>query len=326
LTPSNGTTDGGFGGAVAISGGTIVVSGTDPTIGGAAYIFVEPASGWTDMTQTAELTISNQGVGGGLSVAIDGSTVVVGAPEEISNKAYVYVEPTSGWVNMTQTAVLVSSLNPNRSSVFGASIAIRGRDVVVGATEAPVGAITQEGLAFLFVEPSTGWSGNVPQRTEFMASDGGAHWAFGNSVSANASAVAIGSPGAKVGANQNQGAVYVFAKPSGGWPKTMTETVKLTAKDGKPANQLGTSVALNGSAVVSGTLKNSLEGSVDEFLKPSTGWQNASQVGEVIASDGAPNNFFGHSIAIGGGVLVVGAYGWESGSNQGAVYVLGKNQ
>lgn len=38
LTPSNGTTDGGFGGAVAISGGTIVVSGTD-SAGGAVYVF-----------------------------------------------------------------------------------------------------------------------------------------------------------------------------------------------------------------------------------------------------------------------------------------------
>jgi FG-GAP repeat len=239
-------------------------------------------------------------------------------------KAYVYVEPVGGWVNMTQTAELVSSLSQDRNSLFGASVAISGRNVVVGATLAPVGSISEEGLSFLFVEPSTGWNGTVPQRTEFMASDGGANWAFGASVSVNGSTAVVGAPGANVNSNRNQGAAYVFAKPSGGWPKIMTETVELTEKDGKAASQLGTSVALSGGVVMSGTVKHSFEGSVDEFLEPATGWQNALQSGEVIASDGVPDNFFGHSIAIDGGVLVVGAYGWAGGSDQGAVYIFGK--
>jgi hypothetical protein len=252
--------------------------------------------------------------------------VVVGTPEALPRKAYVYVKATSGWINMAQTAELVSSLNRDHVSLFGVSIAISGRDIVVGPTEAPVGAVTQEGLAFLLVEPSTGWSGTLPQRTEFMASDGGAHWAFGAGVSVDGNAVVVGAPGANVNSNRNQGAAYVFARPSSGWPKTMTETVRLTEKDGKAASQLGTSVALSGSSVVSGTVQHSFEGSVDEFSKPATGWQDASQSGEVIASDGAPNNFFGRSVAIGDEVLVVGAYGWAAGSDQGAAYVFGKVQ
>lgn len=118
LTPSNGITDGGFGGAVAISGSTIVVSGSGPTGAGAIYVFVEPAGGWINMTETAELTVSTS-VGNLFSVAIDGETVVVGAEEASSNKAYVYVEPASGWVNMTQTAELVSSLSTGHIPFLG---------------------------------------------------------------------------------------------------------------------------------------------------------------------------------------------------------------
>jgi hypothetical protein len=69
--------------SVAISGDTIVagapdIDGTSP---GAVYVWVKPASGWADMTQTAKLTASDL-VGGerlGIAVAISGSTVAAGA-------------------------------------------------------------------------------------------------------------------------------------------------------------------------------------------------------------------------------------------------------
>ena len=48
---------------------------------GAAYVFTEPGSGWTNMTQTAKLTASDGAAGDnfGYSVSISGNTVVVGA-------------------------------------------------------------------------------------------------------------------------------------------------------------------------------------------------------------------------------------------------------
>ena len=54
-----GGTSGGFGWSVSISGNTLVVGQSLADFGmpeGAAYVFTEPASGWTNMTQTAELT------------------------------------------------------------------------------------------------------------------------------------------------------------------------------------------------------------------------------------------------------------------------------
>ena len=78
-----------FGFSVAVSGSTIVV-GSPLAAGvlpghyhdGAVYVFVKPAGGWANGTQTAKLTGSDAGSIDelGVSVAISGDTIVAGAP------------------------------------------------------------------------------------------------------------------------------------------------------------------------------------------------------------------------------------------------------
>ena len=87
LTASDGAADDFFGDSVSISGSTLVVGAYEAMVGtyaeqGAAYVFTEPASGWANMTQTAELTASDGAAYDrfGWHVAISGNTVVVGAP------------------------------------------------------------------------------------------------------------------------------------------------------------------------------------------------------------------------------------------------------
>jgi hypothetical protein len=50
---------------------------------GSAYVFVKPAGGWANMTETAKLTASDGAANDffGNSVAISGDTVVVGASD-----------------------------------------------------------------------------------------------------------------------------------------------------------------------------------------------------------------------------------------------------
>jgi hypothetical protein len=110
LTASDGASSDEFGYAVAISGNTAVV-GAENHNGdqGVTYVFVKPAGGWASMTETAELTASD-GLSGdffGSSVAIDGDTVVVGAPSHPNGgsgnsgrgAAYVFVKPAGGWMS-----------------------------------------------------------------------------------------------------------------------------------------------------------------------------------------------------------------------------------
>ena len=130
-----------FGCSVAISGNTVVVGASGAAIGGntaqgAAYVFVEPPTGWTNMTETAKLTASDGASDAqfGTSVAMSGNTLVVGAPATslMQGNAYVFVEPQSGWTDMTQTAELVPSDGFDNDN-FGTSVSISGDTVVVGA-------------------------------------------------------------------------------------------------------------------------------------------------------------------------------------------------
>lgn len=102
---------------------------------GKAYVFVKPAGGWANATQTAELTPSD-GVPGrffGWRVAICGNTIVVDAGSYDGSKmqaVYVFVEPEGGWANMTETAKLTLT---NGNYLY--KVAISGNIIAAAASE-----------------------------------------------------------------------------------------------------------------------------------------------------------------------------------------------
>jgi len=224
LAASDGAAGDRFGNSVSISGNTVVVGGTQegPNGPGAAYVFTEPASGWADMTQTAELTASDGAAGDnfGWSVSISGNTVVVGelTPYTVGTgygpgAAYVFTEPASGWANMTQTAKLTAS-DGAAGNYFVYSVSISGSTVVVGAPFKPYNSRTGTygpGAAYVFTEPDSGWA-NMTQTAELAASDGTAGGYFGFSVSINGNTVVVGASdvGYAFGGKINPGAAYVF--------------------------------------------------------------------------------------------------------------------
>ena len=63
-------------------------------------MFAKPNSGWTDVTETAKLTASDGADSDqfGISVSVDGDTVVVGAHQDDYSKgaAYVFTKPANG--------------------------------------------------------------------------------------------------------------------------------------------------------------------------------------------------------------------------------------
>jgi len=133
LTPSTG----GFGDTVvAISGDTIIVGSG---LGGDVYVFVKPSGGWTNMTETARLSDGVTGDYFGISVAIDGSTIVVGATGTEVNgtqeqgAAYVFVEPPTGWATTSAFDAELTSSNGTYVDLFGVSVRVSGKTIVVGA-------------------------------------------------------------------------------------------------------------------------------------------------------------------------------------------------
>src|ERR1700680_3116380 len=160
LTPTNRVNYDWFGVSTAVSGNTVVVGAFDANIEktGTAYVYVKPSSGWGNMTQTATLTPSDGGEGFGTFVAISGDTIIVGAanasnqyprtqypqspaPQSLVPRtlapqslvpqtqgpgaAYIFVKPTSGWTDMTETAKLTASDGAG-GDAFGYNVSISG--------------------------------------------------------------------------------------------------------------------------------------------------------------------------------------------------------
>jgi hypothetical protein len=262
LTASGGTIFDLLGMSVAISGGTVVAGAPGATVTGnasqgAAYVFVKPRSGWADAAKTAKLTASGGGPEDllGSSVAIDGDTIVAGAPSPPVAQhpdlgaVYVFVKPASGWADATDTAKLTASDIVSGEN-FGFSVAISGRTVVAGAFDATVGGNLDQGAAYVFVKPRPGWAGRT-QTAKLTASDGASDNLLGLSVAISADTVVAGADLATAGANASQGAAYVFVKPGSGWAGR-TQTAKLTASDGASLDRLGVSVAVSGGTVIAG--------------------------------------------------------------------------
>ena len=249
-----------FGGSVAVSGDTVAVGAYRDTVGtrivqGSAYVFVEPGGGWVSSTETAKLTASDGAVADlfGFSVAVSEDTVVVGARGDNAGQgsAYVFVEPVGGWASDTQTAKLTTS-DGGSNDTSGESVAVSGGTVVVGAPRDTIGAKTNQGSAYVFVEPGGGWVSGT-ETAKLTASDGAAGDLFGGirSVAVSGDTVVVGALAADIGTKTNQGSAYVFVEPGGGWVSG-TETAKHTASDGAAGDLFGSSVALSGDTMLVG--------------------------------------------------------------------------
>lgn len=125
-----------FGASVAISGDTACVGAPSTSFNGlpgAVHIFRRTGGVWA--VEGSPLTpVATVGVGLGANCAIDGNTVAFGVERVIvqgqgnTGRAYVYQRTGSTWA-LAQT--LVPSTG---NSAFGASIALAGNGIVVGAT------------------------------------------------------------------------------------------------------------------------------------------------------------------------------------------------
>jgi hypothetical protein len=286
-----------FGWSIAMSGNTIVVGALYAHGTGAVYIFEKPASGWANMTQTAELTPSDgyTYLDFGISVGISGNTIVVGSYG--NNAAYIFTEPAGGWQNMTETAVL-SNTN-GVATLFGEYVAIDGNTIAVSEPK----TFTSRGRVQVFTEPAGGWVSATPTGS-IIASDTVAYSYFGTTLSVSGSTIAVGASGN----NNGTGSAYVFVEPKAGWSGSHDQTAELTASNGRTQNFFGASVAINGNTVVAGaTDYNNQTGGAYVFVEPASGWKNMTQTAELSASDLAEGDYFGSGVAVSPNKIAVSA-------------------
>ena len=340
LTASDGAATDEFGYSVAVDGDTIVVGAhlenandddqvitDDVADSGAAYVFTKPESGgWADATETAKLTAFGAAESDefGISVAVHGETVVVGAhlddhtdgdgdTDDDEGAAYVFTKPGSGgWADATETAKLTAS-DGTANDKFGISVSLDDDTVVVGAHQPQYeenGANVEvgPGAAYVFTKPATGgWTDNT-EGTKFTAPDGAANDEFGVSVAIDVDAVVVGAHLHDVGANANAGAAYVFTRDSnsGKWGQPF----KLTASNGHADDGFGNSVAVDGTSAVVGAYLDDRDnaasdtGSTYVFARKLGVW---SQTLNLAGPGPDQNDRLGYSVAVDDGTLLAGA-------------------
>ena len=252
LQASDASSGSDFGGAVAVSGSTLVIGDPLKTVGsnanqGEVYVFGQSGSGQTaNWTQKVEFTSSDGASGDlfGVSIAVSGSTIAVGSRaktvggQSSEGEAYVFTGSGSLW---TQTAILTSS-DGAAGDWFGAAIAISSGAVIVGAELKNVSA-GGRGAVYMYNASS------YTQSAEFTAASfvvylGGAIAASGNEVVAGAdNSNATGT---------NSGAVVVYTESGTTW----SQATILGPPNGGGSQFFGESVSLSGTtlSVASGGL------------------------------------------------------------------------
>ena len=126
-----------------------------------------------------------------------------------SGSAYVFVKPSGGWSDATQTAKLTASDGATFDD-FGWSVSVSGDTIVVGAIDDDDNG-NNSGSAYVFVKSSGGWD-DTTETAKLADFGGAADDDFGWSVSVSGDTVVVGAPhDDDNGINSGSAHVYMYA-------------------------------------------------------------------------------------------------------------------
>ena len=302
ITASDGAADDEFGKSVAVGSGRIVVGAfrddDNGSSSGSAYIFD------LDGTQIAKITASDGAADDqfGYSVAIGNGRIVVGTPfddDNGSSSGSAYIYNLSG----TQLAKITASDGASNDR-FGHSVAVGNGRIVVGAYSDDDNG-SNSGSAYIF-------DLNGTQLAKITASDAAEADLFGYSVAIGSGRIVVGAYYDDDNGSQS-GSAYIFDLDG-------IQIAKITASDGASGDYFGISVAVGSGRIVVGAYGDDDNGnsSGSAYIFDLDG----TQLAKITASDGAVDDSFGHSVAVGNGRIVVGADGNDdNGTDSGSAYI-----
>jgi hypothetical protein len=321
-----------FGYSVALSGDTLAVGAfgeesaatgvngeeadNSASVSGAVYVFTRDAAGLWSQQAYVKASNAEAGDGFGLSVALSGDTLAVGAlfedsvatgidGDEADNNASasgaVYVFTRDGAGVWSQQAYVKSS-NAGADDQFGYSVALSGDTLAVGANREGSAATgidgdqsdntaPNSGAVYVFTRDGAGlWS----QQAYVKASNTGAAGAlFGISVALSGDTLAVGANRERSAATgidgdesdstaPDSGAVYLFTRnDAGAWE----QQAYVKASNTQASDAFGQSVALSGDTLAAGAYQ---EDSAATGIGGDEGDNTASGSGAVYLFGGVP--------------------------------------
>jgi len=328
-----------FGHSVSISNGLAVVgawrkdeAGTDS---GAAYIFSKDQGGSNNWGEVKKLSASDGSAFDNFSssVAISGSTVIIGSPNDDDNgnasgSAYLYEQNTGGSNNWGEVKKLLPSDGGIRD-YFGNSVSIDNDIVIIGSRGDDFGPSNVDfGSTFIFREDAGG-SANWGEVLKLSASDGTTSDNFGLSVSIEGENVIISTGTNSPTFSPGNGSIYFFERQAIGIDN-WSEDIKFSYSDPASLDYFGISVDVSGDvAIVGASLDddNGFEsGAAYLFGKDVGGTDNWGLIKKLLASDGTSDDRFGNSVSISGSTVIVGAFrDSDIETDNGSAYIFSQN-
>lgn len=130
---------------------------------------------------------------------------------------------------------------------------------------------------------------------------------FGSAMALDGDILVVGAPYTKVGGNQSQGRVYLYQR-NGNSPTDFTFLKSIDGSEGGTNHYFSGAVGVDGDTVVVGSDRGfETRGAVYVFQRNQGGENNWGEVKRIMRADARQFTNFGHTVAIKGDILAVGA-------------------
>lgn len=304
-----------FGRSVAISNDHVIVgsryTNQSGQLTGSAYIYKRTsARAWTLHTTLMPRDGAAHD-GFGYDVDIHDNHAVVSSFKDDDNgwnSGSVYVfkyDSSDGW----QQQAKISANDGAPWDLFGYSVSIHKNNIVVGAISHDSNNIKNSGAAYVFTRNYNAWGLETKLTPPFPRVQG----FYGCSVDLYGNRLAVGA----YGEDGEAGSVYVYTRSLQGW----SEDGKFTEANKGAGNHFGWSVSTDGKSVVVGSLNSGDQGLDSGAAYIYITRKDVPENRKLLAYNKLSEQWFGRSVSIHNGRVVVGSYS-DKLNNNGSVYVF----
>jgi hypothetical protein len=294
-----------YGGAVGVSGEWVfVMSEWDDDNGvdsGSAYIYRQNGSTW-DFQAKVKPPDGAAGDNFGRSVAVDGTTAVIGAHWDDTTggmnagSAYVWRFNGSTWNAVKKLVPFDTKANQafgNACAIDGDVLAVTSwRDNVVGSESGSTYVWRFNGVEWVFEQ-------------KLLPSDPASNDQFGRGVWISGDDMVIGAWKDDDGGS-NTGSAYVFHYNGSSW----VQVQKLHANDAAAEDNFGFSVSMDGNLILVGSHRADTDGLTNTGAAYFFRYNGSSWVQEqkVTASDKQANDWMGWAVAVDGDTALISSH------------------